>query len=656
MSKPPRFHHRFDVRFAHVIACLCMVHNGCVGTKIKPAAENRPTNSSQFRQAAHRTIDSSKPIPLSDVSSFVEELPAGLAAPTQPENLLHSDPYLPRDANSEPDSFRDLTESEMLEIAFSNSQVLRPLGLRILQDPSSATTVFDPQITSSDPFFGPQAALSEFDSVLSANINAQNNDRVFNNALQEGAVQELTQDLVGVNTRWQRRNMTGAIWDLAGIHGYDNNNRLGNRFPNYWENQLEAGVRQPLLRGAGKQFNSIAGPNARPGFNFSNGIVIARLNDRISDADFAIQVRNFAQELYATYWELHRIYRNYYSIVEARDLAYRTWQTVLAKSEANLAGGEANKEAQARAKYYHYQHEVQAALGGVRGRGGLYATERRLRNLIGLPIVERELLRPTDSPAQARFVFDYEHLVSQGMTSRTELRRQGIHVRQQELRLLAAKNFLLPQMDLIGRYRLRGFGDDLTGHGSRFSSAYKDFFSLDHQEWEFGLEMGVVAGRRQAHAAVRNAALKLNRDLAILLEQQRSLRHEISDAYAEVASSYASMETSQAQVEASADRLEASQALFESDRIQIEFLLDAQEELLRSRIQLASDITAYTISLININATTGTLLGDIGVSIQNSCSQTEIFYHPALSNANSATQNRESQASREARDAKTSAG
>ena len=76
---------------------------------------------------------------------------------------------------------RPISENEMLHLALSQSPVLRPLGLRILESPESATTVYDRSISASDPFFGPQAALAAFDSTLSASATSQNNDRAFNN-------------------------------------------------------------------------------------------------------------------------------------------------------------------------------------------------------------------------------------------------------------------------------------------------------------------------------------------------------------------------------------------------------------------------------------------------------------------------------------------
>ena len=520
---------------------------------------------------------------------------------------------------------RPITQHEMLQLALHHSPVLRPLGLRILDNPNQATTIFDSAITASDPFFGPAAALSAFDAVLSADLGTQNNDRVFNNSTLGGDVQELTQDFASLNAGIQKRSFNGAIWDLTTRKQYDSNNRTANIFPNYWETQLEAGVRQPLLRGAGRDFNLIAGPNAQPGLNFSNGILIARLNNRISDVEFEVSLRKFVADLYRVYWDLKRQHRDYQSVIAARDLAYQTWQSVLARNEAKVSGGEANKEAQARAKYYRYCRETAIIVGGGNGQDGLLQTERQLRKMIGLASDSSALLFPIDDDVSAEFTFDLDTTRARAMMCRAELKRQTLKVQQQEYKLVAAKNFLLPQLDLIGRYRIRGFGDDLVGGDrSRFSSAYKDFFSLDHQEVEFGVEMGVTAGRRQGHAAVRNAVLQLAKDRSILKEQQRELSYQIADSIAEVDASFDAMKFSRLQVDAAKDRLESSEVLFEADKIQIEFLLDAQEELLQAERSHAADLSRYATSLISLSAASGTLLNDLNVAIQRDCQQTYV--------------------------------
>ncbi len=525
-------------------------------------------------------------------------------------------PRSPRDASQQLAGFRDLSDTEMISIALANSPVIAPLGIRILDQPSAATTVFDRSISATDPFYGPQAALAQYDSQLAASLDSQNNDRVFNNATLGGNVQQLTQDYGNLNLGWQKRMLSGGTVGLNSITTYDSNNRQANSFPSYWDRQLEASIRQPLARGAGRHYNLIAGPSAQPGFNFSNGILIARLNNQISDADFEIALRRFVHDLYSTYWELASKYENYDSINAAADLAYKTWQTTLAKRDASLEGGEANREAEARAKFYRYRRELQLALGGP---SGLYVTERQLRVQMGLPLVADDVFRPSEAAASAPIRFDFDALVSEGLTHRTELQRQSIRVQQQQLRLVAARNFLLPQVDAIGRYRMRGFGDDLYGSGPQFSSANQDLFSLDHQEFQFGVEMGVTVGRRQAHAAVQSATLLLHRERAVLQHQQREIEHEVSNAYAAVMSAYAAFESSSSQVEAARQRLAASQALFESDKLQIEFLLDAQADLLQAEQFRISDQSQYTMSLVQVTNSTGQLLHEAGINTTFAC-------------------------------------
>ena len=523
----------------------------------------------------------------------------------------------PFDASDLPETLRGVSLDEILRHAFNGAQVLRSLGIRVIDNPASAVTVYDPAITVNDPFFGESAALSEFDALLSGSINSQNNDRVFNNATLGGQVQELTQDLVNFNGGWQKRSQNGALWDATVQTIYDNNNRAGNNFRNYWETQFSVGVRQPLLRGAGTEFNRIAGPNAQPGFNFSNGIVIAKLNSKISAVDFQIGVKNFVRDIHTAYWRLQQNYQDLGQIIAARDLAYKTWQATLAKKQSDLIG--ADKEAQARAKYYRYVRQVQVALGGDSGQGGLYSAERQLRKLAGMAIVDRELLQPTDIANTAEYVVNYDNSLATAIAQRPELKRQTLALQQQRLRMVAAKNFLLPQLDLIGRYRIRGFGDDLAGSGARFDAASEDFFSLDHQEFEFGVEVGTPVGRRQAHAAVRHAKLQVHKEQSILDEQHRDVQLQVSDALAEVNSSFQAYQTSRQQAEASRERLEASKTLFEVDKIEIEFMLEAQEELLGIELQLSSDQIRYVLAMVRLNDATGDLLAESNVIVSTPC-------------------------------------
>ncbi len=192
--------------------------------------------------------------------------------------------------------------------------------------------------------------------------------------------------------------------------------------------------------------------------------------------------------------------------------------------------------------------------GTFRGTGGVQVAERRLRMLMGLPPSDGRLIRPADEPVTAPVAFDWSEITRESLVRRVELRRQRFVARRYELEWLASKNFLLPKLDAVGRYRWRGFGDDLLHSDStgrpRFDNAYMDLTSGDFQEWQLGLELNVPIGYRREFAAVRNAELQLTRARAVLKEQEHLVLHDSAAAVAEFERASVVMQTSASRLEA----------------------------------------------------------------------------------------------------------
>ena len=58
-------------------------------------------------------------------------------------------------------------------------------------------------------------------------------------------------------------------------------------------------------------------------------------------------------EIINAYWQLDLEYENFASIKVSRDASIETWNISKARFNNGLPGGEADREAQARAQYYH---------------------------------------------------------------------------------------------------------------------------------------------------------------------------------------------------------------------------------------------------------------------------------------------------------------
>lgn len=489
----------------------------------------------------------------------------------------------------------DVTVDDIVFIALNNSKILRSLNAQVLNNPRATSGVFDPAINATDPLFGIEAALSQFDANLSASLLHANNDDVFNNSILGGGATEVVQDLTTADFALQKIAATGTQYTLRSNLRYDSNNNVSSIFPSSYQGFWEATARHPLLQGSGTDFNRIAGPNARPGFRSTSGVLISRINNDISIAQFEQDVRQFVNDTVNAYWELYFAYRNFESAKLARNTALETWNTVKARFDNDLPGGEADKEGQAREQYFLFQQQLVAALNGDprAGVSGVLQAEANLRRLVGLPQNDGRLICPSDEPASTGTVYDWTSLVGVALGQRVEIRQQMWEVKRRELELLASRNFLLPRLDAIATYRNNGFGDDIVGGGSRFSSVVSDMSTGDHNEWEMGLQLNVPIGYRQASSGVRNAELQLYRERAILREQEEQVLHDLGTAVRQTRQYQESVAYAFNRLDAAMDTVNSRQAAFDADAVPLDSLLESQRRLSDAQ-------TAYHRAQVNL--------------------------------------------------------
>jgi outer membrane protein TolC len=525
----------------------------------------------------------------------------------------------------------DLTLEEAIHLTLENSKVLRDLGGAVVRAPGTVRTTLDPAVVETDPRVGIESALSAFDAQFLTSTFWEKNHRALNNEFFGGGTRILFQDAGVFQAALTKRAVTGSQFTIRHNVDYDANNAPGNLFYSAWNTNVEAEIRQPLLRGAGVEYNRIAGPLAAPGIY--NGVLIARLNTDIALTDFEISVRDLVSNVENAYWDLYYGYRVLDSRVKARDASLETWRKIYALHEVDRRGGEAEKEAQARAQYFAFQQDVQNALSGepynqsrnwnglpsgaFQTTSGVLLAERRLRLLIGLPPSDGRLIRPADEPTAAKIDFDWGQVTTEATTRRAELRRQKWQIRRRELELIASKNNLLPRLDAVGRYRWRGFGDDLFPVKDpplpKFDNAYEDLTSGDFQEWQLGFELNMPIGFREAHVAERNAELLLARERAILRDQQREIVHEAADAISELDRAYVVLQTSYNRLAANRDQLGAVQTAYENDKAPLDLFLDAQRRVADAETDYHLNRSRYSLATKNVHFVKGTLLEYDGV-------------------------------------------
>ncbi len=360
-------------------------------------------------------------------------------------------------------------------------------------------------------------------------------------------------------------------------------------------------------------FNRIAGPNSPVGQY--NGVLIARINTDISLADFEAGIIDFINDIEAAYWDLYFAYHNLESQVAGRNSALLTWQRTKELQKAGARGGDAAAEAQARSQYYQFDVLVKEALTGP---NGLYTAEQALRYLIGFPPTDGTLLKPTSDPMLGEVVYDWDEALREALTQRVEIRRQKWNVKRRELELVAARLNRRPRLDFLGQYRYVGLGDaliDSYDSNEQFNSLYQSIFDGNFQEWQAGVELGYPVGLRQAGAAVANARLLLARDLSVLQEQELRVSHDLSFAARRIERAFALMQANYSRENSDADQVQALQADMRAALDNINFLLQAQQQLAVSQTAAYRSLVDYQLALRDFHREKGSLLAYDQVSL-----------------------------------------
>ena len=538
------------------------------------------------------------------------------------EAALSSAPITVRDRDRlESLSYLDLTLRQTLEIAMQNSQVLRELGGVALKNPDTISTKYNSALRETDPRYGMEAALSAFDAQLAATAYFNKNDQTYNNPFFSGGTNTFQQDLNDYSVELSKRTVTGSRLALRTINKYDANNAPSNTFPTAWDTYVEGEIRQPLLQGGGMEFNRIAGPGATPGVY--NGLLIARVNNDISQTDFEVAVRDYVSNVVNAYWDLYFAYRDLDARSQAMKRSLIAWNQLKARAENDLES-EA-RVALASEQYYRFKAEVDDALTGrvvqgtqnrngstggtLRGSSGVQVAERRLRLLAGMSINDDELIRPVEEPSEAEVIFYWDTVMQEALMRRPELRRQQLTIHKRQMELLAARNFLNPRLDTVGRYRFRGFGHDLLAPSDQ-SSSVGNMMLGNNQEWYVGLEYTVPLGYRKGHLAVSNAEILLSRDRAILQAQEREVVHDLSNAIADAARAYEAVINAENRLGAANNVLTAYETQEKNDLdVDVDRQLDAQRRVVEAEIRYFQAKAEYAVALKNVHLEKGSLLG-----------------------------------------------
>ncbi len=380
---------------------------------------------------------------------------------------------------------------------------------------------------------------------------------------------------------------TGADWTLewAMTRTWDTGawNKL---FNTRYEPTVTFQVSQPLLR------------DAWPEFNLAQ-LRVARLNSKISDAEFRIKVEEIISEVIVTYWMLIQARQELVIQQKLLDQTRETHARVRARGllDATLA---TIKQAEASVKIR------EAVL--IRARKNIVDVQNSLARLLAdsqINILSGCEVVPTTPPVREKVQVSATEQLLTALRCNPMLEQARLAIAAAEISVSVAKNQRLPSLKLLASTEFQGLGPSIPRASRRLLNA--DFLS-----YSIGLELEHPIGNRGALANLRQRKLERTKQIVSMQNIADQIGVAVHERVRQIGTTYEETLAQRAAVEAARVQL---QALEDTERIRAqltpEFLrvkLQAQETLANAKRAELQATVDYNNAMVELARITGTIL------------------------------------------------
>ena len=379
---------------------------------------------------------------------------------------------------------------------------------------------------------------------------------------------------------------TGGTWQISQDWTWLRTNS-GFVTPNpQYDGDLVLSVTQPLLRGGGIEYTR-------------SPIVLARLDEKISVAEFRGRLMAIVLEVERTYWEL--------VVAETQ---------VQALNEALAAAQENHRIARRRFEEGQDKRVVvslaesavttrQADLVSARLR--LTQTSDRLKRFINdreLPMTDPAVLAATELPIAEPIPVllpMFHQSIAAAMVSRPELQEAEARLAQAGVRERMAWNQRLPQLDIGASYGFNGLSTDLD-------RAIDKEFETRWFDWSVRVDFSIPIGNRARRAAYEQSQLVQDQALKAREDVRQQVLLDVSMAIRDLAAAEEAVRARRAARQAAEQVVSDGQAFVSAGAALLKDLLDAQRDLADAKVREMEAMTAYMVGLANLERAKGTLL------------------------------------------------
>ena len=450
--------------------------------------------------------------------------------------------------------------------------------------------------------------IDPFDPSFTGTFGYQHNNTPQSNTVTTG-VPSLLQSSGEENFGYQQGFPTGTLLNIT----FNNSRVTTNSTRTFLVPQLNSNFliqgRQHLLEGLSLASNR-------------RFMVIAKNNREIADEAFRQQVIFTVTQVETMYWSLVTAYED----EKAKERALASAQQLEANNRKQVQAGTI-----AQIEIVNAQAQVSASQQAlITSQTNLQLQQLLMKNAITRnendPVLATAGVIPTDRiqlPASEPVV-PTQDLVNQALQRRPELAQARIDLSNRTISKRAARNALLPSVDLVGNYGGTGLAGALnpnfTSTGTPPSTANGGYFdaltaTTSHPSYFAGVSVNIPIRNRSAQADQIRSELEYRQAEVRLQQLQNTIAIDVRNAQFAVQQNRAAVDAALKAREYATQSLEAEQKKLAQGLSTTYNVLTQLSNVSVAESNLVNAMSAYESSKLQLDITTGRTLDTLGVDI-----------------------------------------
>jgi outer membrane protein len=454
-------------------------------------------------------------------------------------------------------------------------------------------------------------AVDSFDPVLTSTLGVQHTNTPQSNTVTSG-VPSLMQTTGEENFGYEQGFSTGTLLNVS----FNNSRVTSNSTRTFLVPQLNSNfllqARQHLLEGLSLASNR-------------RFITIAKNNREIADEAFRQQVIFTVTQIETLYWNLVTAYEDQ----KAKERSLASAQQLEANNRKQVQAGTI-----AQIEIVNAQAQVAASQQAlILSQTNLQLQQLLMKNAITRnendPVLANAGVIPTDriQLPSSEPVVPTQDLVNEALQRRPELTQARIDLNNRTISKHAARNALLPSLDLVANYGGTGLAGapnpNFTSTGTPITSAnnggYFDALSTvtNHPTYFAGFSLNIPIRNRAAQADQIRSELEYRQAEVRLQQLQNTIAIDVRNAQFAVQQNRAAVDAALKAREYATQSLQAEQKKLTQGLSTTYNVLTLLANVSTAESNLGNAMSAYESSKLQLDVVTGRTLDTLGVNIQD---------------------------------------